>query len=792
MARMNWTCAALVVAALAPVTARAATFVVPPDRELIPRADAVVIASVVETHSRFADGGQIETVTTLSREEVIKGNVPDQFEVVEPGGSVGSESLSIAGVPQFDPGATVLLFLKRTGAQRWAVADLVVGKFTFRRDVAGRLLLVRDEEDVVGWESDLSPHQEVRRDAARFLQFVRDTALGRVAATDYIVDKRALEFEGPRGLKASSLSLAPAPAIAPYSATSYTMTVGSGSGSRWTVFPAGVTFYSGTTAEPGAPGGGVTAIQTAFASWNNDCASNVNYVYGGTDNGTHTSGLHGPDGANTILFERDLSAWGVSPFTCTASSYSGTLGLGGVTSASGTNTLNGETFSTTREADVEMNQGIANCSLLFSRGDFNSAVAHEVGHTLGFRHSDQNRSGGGACSSDPSLECSSTAIMKSFVTGGLNGALQVWDQHAVQAVYPGNICVPGSTTCTPPVITSQPQSRTISAGTSTTLTVAATGTSLSYQWYVGPTGSTVAPVPSGSGPSVTVTPSSTTSYWVRVSSACGTVDSATATVTLSSSPSPGNPAVLPSTSSTVWRIAAAADMNGDGYSDLIFQNSQTGQIYVWTMQGTTVIATDVFIGTTSTPAWQVRAAADFNRDGNADLLLQNTSTGTIYIWTMSRTTVLSRENFVRTTSSPAWLVVGAGDFNTDGQPDLLFQNQATNQVVVWTMNGLVPANTDNFLSTSSAGWTVQGVGDFNRDGYSDVVFRNAGSGQEAVWYTSALRVVSRDNFLPPRSGSSWRIAAVGDFDRDGYPDLVWQNTSTRAVEIWLMTGLALK
>lgn len=43
-----------------------------------------------------------------------------------------------------------------------------------------------------------------------------------------------------------------------------------------------------------------------------------------------------------------------------------------------------------------------------------------------------------------------------------------------------------TTSCTPPSITSQPQSQTITAGQTATLTVTATGTApLSYQWYQG-------------------------------------------------------------------------------------------------------------------------------------------------------------------------------------------------------------------------------------------------------------------------------------------------------------------
>jgi len=307
------------------------------------------------------------------------------------------------------------------------------------------------------------------------------------------------------------------------------MIISGSQGSRWAVFPSAVSFFSGTTTEPGAPGGGSTAIQAGITSWNNDCLSNVNYLYAGTDNGTHTQGLHNPDGANTVLFERDLSTWGVSPFSCNGG---GTLGLGGITSASGSNVVSNETFFTTLEGDVEMNQGIANCTTLFNSGDFNSAVTHELGHTLGFRHADQTRSGSAACTTDPSLECATSAIMKSFITQGINAALQTWDQHAVQAVYPGNVCAPGPT-CTAPAITSQPPSPTIMAGQQAMLSVTASGTTpLSYQWYVGSSGNTASPIPNATGPSVTVSPSSTTSYWVRVSNGCGSANSNPATVTV--------------------------------------------------------------------------------------------------------------------------------------------------------------------------------------------------------------------------------------------------------------------
>jgi subtilisin family serine protease len=87
-----------------------------------------------------------------------------------------------------------------------------------------------------------------------------------------------------------------------------------------------------------------------------------------------------------------------------------------------------------------------------------------------------------------------------------------------------------ATVCVLPSITAQPTSRTINPGQSTTFTVTAPNAT-SYQWYQGTAPSTTTPVGTNSN-SLTVTPAVTTSYWVRVTNACGFINSTTATVTL--------------------------------------------------------------------------------------------------------------------------------------------------------------------------------------------------------------------------------------------------------------------
>jgi len=88
--------------------------------------------------------------------------------------------------------------------------------------------------------------------------------------------------------------------------------------------------------------------------------------------------------------------------------------------------------------------------------------------------------------------------------------------------------------CDAPSISVQPQSTTIAPGNGTTLSITASGTApLEYQWFRGVSGDLSSPVQTATFSTVNVAPAATTSYWVRVTNGCGSVNSATATVTVS-------------------------------------------------------------------------------------------------------------------------------------------------------------------------------------------------------------------------------------------------------------------
>lgn len=92
----------------------------------------------------------------------------------------------------------------------------------------------------------------------------------------------------------------------------------------------------------------------------------------------------------------------------------------------------------------------------------------------------------------------------------------------------------GGGSCVAPAITTQPVSQSVASGATAALSVAASGTGpFTYQWFSGTSGDTSSPV-SGATASSFTTPavSGSRSFWARVSNSCGTVDSATATITL--------------------------------------------------------------------------------------------------------------------------------------------------------------------------------------------------------------------------------------------------------------------
>ncbi|MGB6608170.1 MAG: VCBS repeat-containing protein [Acidobacteriaceae bacterium] len=81
------------------------------------------------------------------------------------------------------------------------------------------------------------------------------------------------------------------------------------------------------------------------------------------------------------------------------------------------------------------------------------------------------------------------------------------------------------------------------------------------------------------------------------------------------------------------------------------------------------------------------------------------------------------------------------------------------------------------------------VGDFNGDCKSDVLWRNSSTRQVEIWLMNGTTFSSSGS--PGSPTSDWVIQGAGDFNGDGKADILWRNSTSGEVYIWLMNGTAM-
>jgi hypothetical protein len=232
----------------------------------------------------------------------------------------------------------------------------------------------------------------------------------------------------------------------------------------------------------------------------------------------------------------------------------------------------------------------------------------------------------------------------------------------------------------------------------------------------------------------------------------------------------------------------AADVNGDGYVDLVCGNLN-GTLTVLTNDGsghfTLSSSPSVGRGDSGDYVYSV-AAVDVNGDGKVDLISADFDDDELTVLTNN-----GSGGFVLSSSPGVPYLPGsvtAADVNGDGKVDLITANYVSSPVdgiTVLTNNGRGGFVTDTNIPIDAADFVT--AADVNGDGKVDLICANQHDNTLTVLTNNGSGGFAVATVLPTGSVPTW--VAVADVNGDGEMDLVCAYNTTNIISVFLNTSV---
>lgn len=242
----------------------------------------------------------------------------------------------------------------------------------------------------------------------------------------------------------------------------------------------------------------------------------------------------------------------------------------------------------------------------------------------------------------------------------------------------------------------------------------------------------------------------------------------------------------PTKSRRYSQVVSVGDVDGNGTLDLLTVDSRTGALYRQSLTATGAVHGFTTVQDSGWNAYRLPSVVDdntydYDMDGDMDVVTRRPSTNASYVYLGSgRGTVDERVTWDESFGDLSkW--DNAGDFTGDGRPDLIGRVAATGELYVYPGNGTGGVDRDARVKIGT-GWnamdTIVTGYDYNYDGKTDIVAREKGGG--TLWLypgTGNGKVGARTALDAVAVADLDRITSGGDFNHDGFPDLLAQNKS---------------
>ncbi|MFF8804540.1 FG-GAP-like repeat-containing protein [Streptomyces omiyaensis] len=184
------------------------------------------------------------------------------------------------------------------------------------------------------------------------------------------------------------------------------------------------------------------------------------------------------------------------------------------------------------------------------------------------------------------------------------------------------------------------------------------------------------------------------------------------------------------------------DFSGDGREDVIAREASTGKLWLYRGSGTGSVGSRLLIGSGGWNAMNhLTAFGDLTGDGRSDLLAVEKSTGRLWLYPGTATGALGARKLIGT---GGWnglnALIGFGDMTKDGKADLLAREASTGKL--WLYPGR-PGGLGSRVLIGS-GWGVMAsflaVGDHTGDGHGDLVAVSGPGYSSPVFRGAGVRI----------------------------------------------------